>query len=67
MPVNKNVQEQDLANDLRANREVMTSALRKSGRKAPGTRFGILIDWREGSTKRGTTSHRHGHALRDGQ
>ena len=39
----------------------------KSGRKAPGTRVGIFIDWREGSTKPGKISGPYGHALRDGR
>ncbi len=39
----------------------------KSGskRKAPGTRIGTLIDWREGSVK--SVSQRHGHTIRDGR
>ena len=67
MSVNKHVQQQEIVKDSVGMREPMTSAIRKSGRKAPGTRYGVLIDWREGSTKPGKTSGRHGHALRDGQ
>lgn len=37
-----------------------------SNRKAKGTRFGTVIDWREGSTKPEKTSP-YGDALRDGQ
>jgi hypothetical protein len=54
MPVNKHAQQQE------------TSALRKFDQKAAGTRFGVLIDWREGSNRSGT-SGRRGLALRDGR
>jgi hypothetical protein len=43
------------------------SSLRTSGQKAPGTRYGILIDWRCGSTKSGRFSDRYGRSLRDGK
>jgi hypothetical protein len=36
-----------------------------STRKAPGTRIGTLLDWREGSVK--SSNQRHGHAVRDGR
>ena len=55
MPVNKNVQQQEMERS------------RKSSRKAPGTRFGTVEDWREGSNKTGKISGRHGHTLRDGR
>ena len=42
-------------------------SLRTSGQKAPGTRYGILIDWRCGSTKSGRFSDRYGRSLRDGK
>jgi hypothetical protein len=38
-----------------------------TGRKAPGTRIGLLMDWREGSTKSGRLSGRYGRSLRDGK
>ena len=38
-----------------------------SGRKAPGTRYGILIDWRGGATRSGKLSDRYGRSLRDGK
>jgi hypothetical protein len=38
-----------------------------SGRKAPGTRIGLYIDWREGSATSGRLSRRYGRSLRDGQ
>lgn len=36
-----------------------------SVRKAPGTRIGTLLDWREGSVK--SVNQRHGHTIRDGR
>ena len=39
----------------------------KSVRKAPGTRIGTLIDWREGSAKSGKISGSYGRAVRDGR
>jgi hypothetical protein len=41
--------------------------LRASCRKAPGTRIGLMTDWREGSTKSGKLSGRYGRSLRDGK
>lgn len=43
------------------------SSLRIPGRKAPGTRYGILIDWRGGSTTSGRFSDRYGRSVRDGK
>jgi hypothetical protein len=40
---------------------------RTSGRKAPGTRIGLMMDWREGSTQSGRLSGRYGRSLRDGK
>ena len=40
---------------------------RKPHRKAPGTRIGILMDWREASNKSGKMSGRYGRAHRDGR
>jgi len=37
----------------------------QSTRKAPGTRTGTLLDWREGSIK--AVSQRHGNTIRDGR
>jgi len=42
-------------------------SLRTSGRKIPGTRIGVFIDWREGSTTSGRLSGRYGRSLRDGR
>jgi hypothetical protein len=43
------------------------NSLRTSGRKAPGTRYGLLIDWRSGSTTSGRSSDRYGRSVRDGK
>jgi len=42
------------------------SSLRPSGRKAPGTRIGLYIDWREGSAS-GRPLDRYGRSVRDGR
>lgn len=39
---------------------------RNSRSKAPGTRAGTLLDWREGSGKSGKTSGGRGNVIRDG-
>jgi hypothetical protein len=44
-----------------------TTGLQRPGRKAPGTRLGILQDWREGSSNSGKPSAGIGKALRDGR
>lgn len=59
-----NVQHDAMVNNL--TKKQAPSSLRTSGRKAPGTRYGILIDWRCGSTKSGF-SDRYGRSLRDGK
>jgi hypothetical protein len=43
------------------------SSLRPSGRKAPGTRIGLYIDWREASANSGRLSDRYGRSVRDGR
>jgi len=40
-------------------------SLRASGRKAPGTRIGVYIDWR--SAAAGNRSGRYGRSVRDGR
>ena len=45
----------------------LTAALPKYGRKAPGTRLGIIQDWRGGSNKSGKISVGIGKTLRDGR
>jgi len=42
------------------------SPVRPSGRKAPGTRIGLFIDWR-GSATSEKLSDRYGRSLRDGR
>ena len=59
------VQQQGTGENLTG--EQRQGSLLNSNRKAPGTRIGVLIDWREGSTKSGRVSGRYGHALRDGR
>lgn len=39
----------------------------RTARKAPGTRFGVLLDWRAASNGAEKISSRHGHAIRDGR
>jgi hypothetical protein len=64
MPVNKKVQ---LKSDSAGNLELKRNSSRKSDRKAPGTRWGTVTDWREGSNKTGEITGRYGRTLRDGQ
>ena len=66
MPANNNVHTQESEKDSAPKRS-MTSAFRKSGRKAPGTRMGTWEDWREASSRSGKVSGRHGHVIRDGR
>ena len=58
-----NVQQHEMRNSI----DKREPNFGKCNRKAPGTRMGTLIDWREASTKPGKTSGRYGHALRDGR
>ena len=62
----KNLEQEQLKTDSAGKLESNANSFRNSNRKVQGTRFGTLIDWREGSTKLEKTS-RSGHALRDGQ
>ena len=64
MPVNEKEQ---LNVDSAAKSELKAESLRRSDRKAPGTRWGTLADWREGSRKTGEMTGRYGRALRDGR
>jgi hypothetical protein len=64
MPVSKNVEQQETPSTAKRN---ITTTFRKSDWKAPGTRLGMLNDWREGSTESGKVSSRYGHAIRDGR
>lgn len=40
---------------------------RKSNRKAQGTRFGTIDNWREASRPAGKRTDRYGRAVRDGR
>ena len=62
----KNVEQEQLKADSAGKLNANANSFRNSNRKAQGTRFGTLIDWREGSTKLEKTS-RYGDALRDGR
>ncbi len=64
MPVSQNGSQQE---GRKPKRELMTSSFRQSARKAPGTRLGTWEDWREGSSRSGKISGRHGRAIRDGR
>lgn len=46
---------------------ITKNAASKRGPKAPGTRAGTLLDWREGSMKSGKLSRRVANAIRDGR
>jgi hypothetical protein len=52
---------------VRELKQVRQNALRKSIRKAPGTRVGTLQDWRSADNNSGKMSGRHGKAIRDGR
>lgn len=47
--------------------EGQVTAFKKPRRKAPGTRAGILRDWRGSSNQPGTTSVGIGKTIRDGR
>jgi len=49
------------------NKGESTANSSRAGRKAPGTRWGTLQDWRTASNDARNTSGRHGHAIRDGR
>jgi hypothetical protein len=55
------------SNEAKAKNLTGKQAQRSTGRKAPGTRIGLMMDWREGSTKSGRLSGRYGRSLRDGK
>lgn len=61
----KNMKHESMAKDLTARQT--QSSLRPSGRKGPGTRIGLFIDWREGSATSGRLSDRYGRSVRDGR
>ena len=65
MAVKKNLKQQSRDNSIK---ELGTIAAlsRKSVTKSPGTRVGMLEDWREGGTKSGESSAVRRNRLRDG-
>lgn len=65
MPRNTNMKE--MRKDSTAAHCERTPASHRSVRKAPGTRLGLLRDWREGSNMSGKTSVGIGKMLRDGR
>jgi hypothetical protein len=65
MPSNENTNS-EMEHKTTEERHPIATALRKLHRKAPGTRVGMLQDWRQGSTS-GKASRRETNALRDGR
>ena len=55
------------ANGKNLTRKQAQSAFPQSGAKAPGTRVGVLIDWRDSSANSGRQAGRYGRSLRDGK
>ena len=66
MPSKMNLNQQ-VRQDLTGKAQSLTSSFHRSGRKAAGTRYGVLLDWRAGSNRADKSSGRHGHAIRDGR
>jgi len=60
-----NMQQQETGKNMTAKQA--QSSFPKSDQKAPGTRIGVLIDWRGDSIKSGKIVGRYGYALRDGR
>ena len=48
-------------------RKQAQNTFHQSSGKAPGTRIGVLIDWRDSSANPGRQSGRYGRSLRDGR
>lgn len=65
MPRNKSTN-CEMGPDSTAGRAPFPTAFQELRRKAPGTRIGILQDWRHGSTS-GKAPRRKANALRDGR
>jgi len=65
MAVKKNLKEQPLDNPIKE-RGTIAVLSRKSVTKSPGTRVGMLEDWRVGGTKSGESSAVRRNRLRDG-
>lgn len=64
MPVNEKEQ---LEVGSAVKSESKTDLLTKADRKAPGTRWGTLADWRDASRRTGKIPGRYGRTLRDGR
>lgn len=65
MAVKKNLKQQPLDNSIKEPRTI-ASLSRKSVAKSPGTRVGMLEDWRASGTKSGESSAVRRNRLRDG-
>ena len=65
MAVKKNLKEQPLDNSIKERRTIAALS-RKSVTKSPGTRVGMLEDWREGGAKSGESYAVRRNRLRDG-
>jgi hypothetical protein len=65
MPASKNIKQQGLESRLKGLTGPAVKAARKP-RKAAGTRWGVLDDWREGGVKGAGENSRLGKRLRDG-
>jgi len=66
MPVTKNFKQQVLENRLKGLTGTTAKAAGKRA-KAPGTRWGVLDDWREGGVKGAGEKSGLGQRLRDGR
>jgi hypothetical protein len=66
MPASKNTKQQVLGNSLKGSNGPAANAARKP-RKAAGTRWGVLNDWREGGAKGTGENSGLGKRLRDGR
>lgn len=65
MAVKKNLKEQPLDNLIKERRTIAALS-RKPVTKSPGTRVGMLEDWREGGAKSGESYAVRRNRLRDG-
>ena len=65
MAVKKSLKQQPLDNSIKE-RGTIAALSRKSVTKSPGTRVGVLEDWRVGGTKSGESSAVRRNRLRDG-
>lgn len=56
-----------MQNEAMVKNVIRKEARSTSGPKAPGTRIGLLFDWRGESTGSAKLADRYGRALRDGK